>query len=707
MQVLVHTMVAFFLVATSQRQGPFDPIACVRNYYAVTHSGMWEGTAIIRSGRERKAVGRYDFNLVDDGHGRRRLEVAEYFEGALVRRQGAFFNKTLWLSAQQDISQDDSVAATPIIAVEINCKTPMQMPHIHPALGMFFGQSPHFARTDSGFLVYDLADLVDTSGVITSSVAVGESSQRLELRLSAGPEVDVEFDTRNNQVTRMRGKFDLSYDKDRYRCTTSVDDLAYSATAEPLWVRGTARMVVRPLTGGAPETFEYELEMHRTSELGRLPENFEFSTIEVPDGTIVSVRNDRGVHYEFRRGQVFKVIDANSIASLEGAQFSRNTSAIWRMAFRVAVVGLCLAVAIWVIRRKAIVTILAFAMLSLPASNCIASDVCPPTLVAAYDRDLALDVQCGLYAALAVLRVESPCEEWDLEHVFSGRYITSQAGSTSEDLVRLFSDFGLESYVVRSMTIAELELLSGPAILLMGRMQDESKTRHWVTYLGGNGTLRILDAPYPVTSVTAAQLSSDWTGIAVVIGSRPHIIRRLAARMDGLLLVLAVASLLWAWRQSFGGSVSPWVAFAVILLVVGTAGVVSHMVMPGGFFRNNAAVAYACRRDASLANDLDIDEFAAVESTIDRVVFVDARMHSAFASGTIQGAYSLPVHGSLTCWARFTSEVAATKSIVVFCESPSCPWAKYVALSLKDAGFKDVKVFSPGVRALMAMVEGK
>ena len=126
------------------------------------------------------------------------------------------------------------------------------------------------------------------------------------------------------------------------------------------------------------------------------------------------------------------------------------------------------------------------------------------------------------------------------------RYVSSDRGSTANDLTKAASDFGLHGTVLQRLDAEFLRASGEPILLRLDLSRHGEGTFHWVAFLGdNNGRALVLDAPRPAAPTSYADLLGLWTGHGIVLSREPisHqslIARRLASLVDFWPLLLGV-----------------------------------------------------------------------------------------------------------------------------------------------------------------------
>jgi len=78
---------------------------------------------------------------------------------------------------------------------------------------------------------------------------------------------------------------------------------------------------------------------------------------------------------------------------------------------------------------------------------------------------------------------------------------------------------------------------------------------------------------------------------------------------------------------------------------------------------------------------------------------VDARLPEQFSAGHLPGAYNLPLAEIETAYAAFAEQVAATRTLVVYCNGYGCPDSFDLASLLLQKGYAEARVFEDGFPA--------
>lgn len=84
-------------------------------------------------------------------------------------------------------------------------------------------------------------------------------------------------------------------------------------------------------------------------------------------------------------------------------------------------------------------------------------------------------------------------------------------------------------------------------------------------------------------------------------------------------------------------------------------------------------------------------------------IFVDARSPFQYKKFHIEGAELLPLHEYQSYIGDFEARYPKSTTLVVYCNSSSCPMSHKLAQRLRRDGFSDVRVFVGGVESWKAL----
>jgi len=80
-----------------------------------------------------------------------------------------------------------------------------------------------------------------------------------------------------------------------------------------------------------------------------------------------------------------------------------------------------------------------------------------------------------------------------------------------------------------------------------------------------------------------------------------------------------------------------------------------------------------------------------------KAVFVDARSHEEYATGHIKGAKSLPYKEADWKFIEAIAGVSEESAVITYCDGETCELSMELAIFLRNAGYKNVRVLSNGL----------
>ena len=77
-------------------------------------------------------------------------------------------------------------------------------------------------------------------------------------------------------------------------------------------------------------------------------------------------------------------------------------------------------------------------------------------------------------------------------------------------------------------------------------------------------------------------------------------------------------------------------------------------------------------------------------------LFIDARSAAEYDSGHIKGAKSLPYREADSKFVETMSGISEDRAVITYCDGETCELSMELAVFLRNAGYKNVKVLSNG-----------
>lgn len=310
---------------------------------------------------------------------------------------------------------------------------------------------------------------------------------------------------------------------------------------------------------------------------------------------------------------------------------------------------------------------------------------------------------CGINSLYTALRAEG--FRTDFSSLLQARYVSSADGSTVEELRRAACEQGAECRVLTNLSTSDLCHLDCPAVLHVKNEYDAPQYNHYVLCVPNvGGQLNLYDPPDPLVTSDGSELAAVWDGTAVLVSSKPislwSIYGHGAVRVAwaAALILLLFGGVVVAKRR---GLVPTRVSHGVlrqsllVVLVGCLSGGVYHCLAPQGFAAQRSAIAAIA--DAFNAQPAQIVDLPQARSLlVGGARFIDARNASDFAEGHVNGAISIPPNATRLYRSRSLIGVAMDQPMVVYCQGPSCPYAKHLAGRLSRDGYQRISVFAGG-----------
>jgi rhodanese-related sulfurtransferase len=312
---------------------------------------------------------------------------------------------------------------------------------------------------------------------------------------------------------------------------------------------------------------------------------------------------------------------------------------------------------------------------------------------------------CGVYSLYTALRSQGV--NLELAQLLRPTYVSSTSGSTLSQLRQATQEHQAYGQLLENLSVADLHHLNCPAILHVKNEYDAPDYNHFLLCVPvAGGQLALYDPPGAIVRTAGHELAALWDGTALVVSARPINLAsmrgwaaaRVALTVAGALAALGI--LLFVRLANRRRSAEVGFCFGLLtqcglLAVVGAVlAAAYHLTAPEGFLAQRAAVAAIIASAATDAPPLDLAQARQLWQR--ETLFVDARHAQDYLQDHIAGAISIPPAASRFDRAAALAGHAKSAPLVVYCQSPSCPYARLLARRLNRDGFDNVKVFAGG-----------
>jgi rhodanese-related sulfurtransferase len=308
---------------------------------------------------------------------------------------------------------------------------------------------------------------------------------------------------------------------------------------------------------------------------------------------------------------------------------------------------------------------------------------------------------CGMYAVAAA--AGGLGRDFDVKEFLQSHPIVDPQGMSMKDILDVCKHANLSTLHFQNMNISTLLVANSPVILNFGAGQMETRTGHWVTFLGiKHGKLVVFDPgrTTKLIEMTPGELQMYWNGYGVIVSetlcSQPPLLIRLASLFPLIpLLVIATVSALLC-KTIRGCQTTTLFGVSLMLLIIS-----QYLIDPSSIGNNLDAA----RWKASLNSQVEIREastemiMAAISG--EDVLIVDARPESEFKKVHLKGAVNVPINSDLPRLRQLTRDWPRDREIITICSRFDCGWSEQIARVLIDFGkFPNVQSYRPGLQGL-------
>lgn len=285
-------------------------------------------------------------------------------------------------------------------------------------------------------------------------------------------------------------------------------------------------------------------------------------------------------------------------------------------------------------------------------------------------------------------------------------YVSSSRGSSFKELANAASDSGLKAYAFRRLSVGHLCRLPPPVVLHVA--QQGSKYNHFTLYLGRkDGCLRLLDPIDGVIDSSPAELAAYWDGHGLLLSRDAVNVQSLLWRSYleyGLYYTAAIAILWWLRKTRPREARQLTTARRIIRSLLQAGGMsavavsfalIQHGTSEAGLLGNEPATARVIEDNlmtfVKKVNAADIPQLMAQGA-----VFVDARFPGDYEAGHLDRAINIPPFLDRSQRSERLAAVRADQTVVVYCQSEGCDYARRVATHLLKDGHAGIVIFKGG-----------
>lgn len=289
-------------------------------------------------------------------------------------------------------------------------------------------------------------------------------------------------------------------------------------------------------------------------------------------------------------------------------------------------------------------------------------------------------------------------------------HLTSQEGSTMQELVAALGDVSLRGLPLERMSTLDLRFLGHPAILHVKKDAAKKKYDHYEIFLGvEDGEALLFDPPKRPRRESLGAVAARWSGRAIVVSrapvsslraclpSRLAFVFAVAAIVGGMVLLrrLPLDERLAAIQAGRGGLLRRHAIEAGVILCASLCAAWILSSVPGGPLGDGGAIA-SIRDDKFETFVPKIDAGEMAEASARKSLIVDARLPADYKRGHVPGAINIPVDSSPDAIRGALDGRQKNEAILLYCQSAQCPYAGMVAREIYDLGYRDLSLYKEG-----------
>ena len=321
---------------------------------------------------------------------------------------------------------------------------------------------------------------------------------------------------------------------------------------------------------------------------------------------------------------------------------------------------------------------------------------------------------CGIYCTYLILQTSE--KDIDFRSLLKPEYVSNHKGSTLKDLKQSLEDNGFYAKPVKKLSLENLKV-SDKMMILSTKRDFKDNFNHYVLYLGkkGNEAL-IFSPPDPIKTILFSELAALWSRNALIISKEP--IDLGAVLMPGrirLVIYIAIALIcigvyhllfLCFKRTVLFKSITRdkfWFKFGVsviqtagILTVVFVVSVMYNLLALGGLLSPGGEAVEGVQNTYAGSFIPKISQKTMADIVGSDTLIIDCRYKRDYDSDHLDGAINVEVNAPTERISEIMSKYPKDTDIVLYCQSEGCPFAKKMALKLKEISYEKIRIFKGG-----------
>ncbi len=308
---------------------------------------------------------------------------------------------------------------------------------------------------------------------------------------------------------------------------------------------------------------------------------------------------------------------------------------------------------------------------------------------------------CGIYtafgAASVLLQKSGKKPAVDFGDLISNEYVSSMAGSTTQDILRALEKLGCSGQAYAFLSLRSIERAKNPLILHVSSRGRLGSYQHWILFLGiESGCAVVRDGEGGDYKMPESELLCKWDGKAIAVFQRDEQPPKLYAWeiAANCLYLFGVCSIICLVRsmsvlKSFRAEFASFVC-VISLAVAYSFFANAHSYVDSAIARSVGIHTYPeSIREISFA---ELQEFRGRS----KASIVDCRYKVDYSFGHIDDSISIPIDISPANLAAATKSLRRDIPIILYCQSEGCKFSDVMASEFAKLGFTDLNIYRNG-----------
>ena len=321
---------------------------------------------------------------------------------------------------------------------------------------------------------------------------------------------------------------------------------------------------------------------------------------------------------------------------------------------------------------------------------------------------------CGIYCTYLILQTSE--KDIDFRSLLKPEYVSNQNGSTLKDLKKSLEDNGFYAKPVKNLSLENLKVFD-KIIILSTKRDFKDNFNHYILYLGKKGNKALIfDPPDPIKTISFSELSAIWSRNALVISKEPIDLEavlkpgriRLGIYIATALICISVYHLLFCWFKKtdfFKSITKDKFSFKLGISVIQTAGILAvvfvvsvmyNLLTPDGLLNPGDKAVEEMQMAYAGSFIPKISQKAMADIVGSDTLIIDCRYKRDYDFDHLDRAINIEANTPTELISEIMGKYPKDTDIVVYCQSEGCPFAKKIALKLKEISYENIRIFKGG-----------